>query len=355
MLGVRTRSQLIEGATARTVLEAAEHMLAVQAQDLAAGRWALGVRVRGSRVSDVDDALAAGAVVRSWPMRGTLHFVPSVDLRWMLDVTSARTIAATATRRRQLELDDRVLGRASELIGGRLSGRRALSRAETMQLLEDDGIATTGQRGYHVLWHLAQTGVIVWGPMRDGQQHIALLDEWAPSPRVLEHDEALAEFALRFLTGHGPATVQDFAKWADITLTDARIGFAEARPQLTELVLGGESLWMSGELDSPIPRATGVHALPGFEEYLLGYRDRALFLDPHFAELVVPGGNGVFKPLIVSRGHIVGTWRRAQKGSELVVTPEPFRQLNPAERVAFERSASRYARFLGARLTTGGS
>src|SRR5688500_18369236 len=77
-------------------------MTAMQAQDLQAALWAVGVRLTGSGVSDVRAAINAGTIVRSWPMRGTLHLVAPEDLRWMLELTADRLTKGIAARHREL-------------------------------------------------------------------------------------------------------------------------------------------------------------------------------------------------------------------------------------------------------------
>jgi DNA-binding MarR family transcriptional regulator len=48
---------------------------AVQAQDYSSALWAIGLRLKDAREEDVVDALAKREIVRTWPMRGTLHLV----------------------------------------------------------------------------------------------------------------------------------------------------------------------------------------------------------------------------------------------------------------------------------------
>jgi hypothetical protein len=87
-----------------------------------------------------------------------------------------------------------------------------------------------------------------------------------------------------------------------------------------------------------------VHALPGFDEYLLGYQDRSLALAEENSSRIVPGKNGIFLPLIVARGEVIGTWRRAQKGTTIV--PEHFAAATKAQHAGFERAAKAYAKFI---------
>ena len=334
--------------TALTVLDAARQLFAVQGQDFIQGGWALGVRAPGSRLSDLTAALDAGEIVRGAPFRGTLFFVPAEELRWILGVTSPRTLAGSATRQRQLGLDATALDRARDATIAALQGGGALARDEYFALLRSIDIDPSAQCGYHVIWYLAQTGLICWGPSSGTQQALVLLDEWVPSSRDLAGDEALRELALRYFTGHGPATLRDFAWWSKLTLASARAGLALAADVLVELEHGGETYWASArELDLAAGRrrSTAVHALPGFDEYLLGYTDRSLPLDDeHFAR-IVPGGNGIFLPMIVAGGRIVGTWRRAEKSGGVVVTPDAFGDLTERETTAFGRAAEAFARF----------
>ena len=328
-------------------------MLAVQAQDYTGGKWALGVRSPGSTEADVTAALAAGTLVRSWPMRGTLHFVPARELHWMLGLTTPRLITGTATRRTQLELDPDTVDRARAVAFEVLGDGGELTRAQFLAALESHGIATGGQRGYHLIWYLAQTAVLCWGREVNGQQVLVLLDEWVPSPRLLERDEALGEFVLRYLLGHGPATIADFAWWSKLTLADARRGCAVAAGQLTELSVGDERYWAAASTDTtgaPLSHRQRMPALAlgPFDEYLLGYQDRSLVVSPDDYLKVVPGKNGMFLPLIIVGGRVVGTWRKppGRRGT-LAVSAEPFTTLSRGAEKSFARSVGAYGHFFG--------
>ena len=353
ILGMRLRSQLIEDSrliadSPRTgVTDTVRHLLAMQAQDFAQALWAVGVRTPGSRRSDVLAALERAEVVRSLPMRGTLHFVAAEDLGWMLSLTAERMLASAAGRLLALDLDPATLDRSAEIVAAALAGGGRLSRAEFMSLLESNGISTTGQRGYHIIFVLCQRRLICWGPPSGTQQALVLLDEWVTAPRVLERDEALREFALRYFAGHGPATVRDFAWWTKLTLTDARAAIALAAVELTELQNGDDSYWVANSQADAAPaskRASAVHVLPGFDEYLLGYQDRSLPLAVEHSQRIVPGNNGIFLPLIVSKGRVIGTWRRAPKSTTLEV--DYFAEVTAAELAGFARGAAAHAAFM---------
>jgi hypothetical protein len=49
----------------------------------------------------------------------------------------------------------------------------------------------------------------------------------------------------------------------------------------------------------------------------------------------------------VSRGAIVGTWRRSVTAKKAQITAEPFTALSRTEESGFAREVARYGRFLG--------
>jgi hypothetical protein len=317
-----------------------QNALATQAQDYLGTLWAVGLRTARATAADVESAHEAGRFVRSWPMRGTLHFVDGADLGWMLGLTADRMMRSAAGRHRQLELTDDHFERAEGVAGDLLRGGRHASRAELLVAFRDAGIATDGQRGVHILGRLAQLGILVLAA-RDSW---ALLDEWVPKPRRLGRDEALEEFAFRYFSSHGPATVKDFSWWSSLTLTDARAGLAAVRDRLVELELDGAVYYMRPGLE---PAGRAVHLLPGFDEYLLGYGDRSAPLAREHANTVVPGGNGLFMPTIVVDGEVVGIWKRERAAKRTVVTLSPHVPLSATTMRGVTKRLERYAEFLG--------
>jgi hypothetical protein len=288
----------------------------------------------------VEAAQASGAIVRSWPMRGTLHFVAAEDLGWMLELTAERIIRSAAGRHRQLELADADFERAASIAHERLTGGTHLGRRELLAAFDQGGVSTAGQRGVHMLGKLAQLRILVLC----GKSDWALYEEWIPNPRRLERDDALREFALRYFSAHGPATIRDFSWWSSLTLTDARRGVDLAREQLDELDIDGVTYYLRPGLE---PAKAAVHLLPGFDEYLLGYSDRSAPLAGEDGAIIVPGGNGVFLPTIVVNGEVVGSWRRVTKGAKTTLTPQPFHELAASAEAGIAKAARRYATYLG--------
>ncbi len=326
--------------SAGSPVEAVRHLLALQGQDYAGALWSIGLRTPGATAADVEAALDRGDIVRSWPFRSTLHVVAAEDLGWMLAVTADREYAAAAGRHRQLGLTGADFDRAERIVRDRLQGGVRAERKDLLAAIEADGLSIEGQRGAHLLGRLAQAGVAVLC----GQHTWTLLDDHVPTPRHLDREEALTEIARRFLTARGPATERDLSWWTGLKLTDARAAIASVDDEFERLEIDGVSYHVTPGLEAA---PDGVHVLPGFDEYMLGYADRSAPLAGRPLPTVVPGGNGMFLSTIVVNGEIVGTWRRTAKAKVVQITAEPFGTLTAGTRKAFERAAQRYGDYLG--------
>lgn len=324
---------------------------AVQAQDYAHALWAIGCRAPGSTVASVEDAVREKKIVRTWPMRRTLHFIPAADVQWMLKLLTPRMIAAAAGRMHQLELTDAILRRAEKILVKELRGQPPQARSEVMTILERGGVKTDSQRGIHIISRLAMEGLVCGGPRQDKQPTFVLIDEWVPATKRknLDPEEALATLARRFFGGHGPATIPDFVWWSGLKVSDAKAALAFVAKDLSSIEEDGLTYWYARDLEPVAGNESPAHLLPGFDEYLLGYKDRRHVLEAAHANRVVPGGNGMFMPMMLRRGQIVGIWKRGtvtKDGAKLVL--EPFAgRLTKVETREFTEAANRYGTFAG--------
>ncbi|GAA1616237.1 winged helix DNA-binding domain-containing protein [Leucobacter chromiireducens] len=355
-----------EGAGSGTerIAAVARHMLATQGQDWRSARWALGVRAPGTTVGDVHAAFAAGQIVRSWPMRGTLHIVPAEDIGWMQGVTNHRVLAGAPARRRMLGLTDAMLERLIDVSLAALHGGAALDRDALSTAWTEAGIDWQNGWRYHVIWWLCQNGLATFGPVRDsGEPMLVRADEWITAPRTLVGDEALTTLATRYVQARGPVRDRDLAWWTGLTLREVRHGLALAQDtgDVTTATLGatdGPMLWLDpAQLDpapldpapldpaplgpapldpapphaSPRVSASGWQLLPAFDEHLLGYTDREAHLAPEHADRIVPGRNGMFLATVVEAGRVRGTWKRGTRArSGVEVSPFPGDRIDAA-------------------------
>jgi hypothetical protein len=324
---------------------AAARTTALQAQDNLAGR--LGVRARAPQVTDADVRSAIEddrSVVRTWLMRATIHLVDTADLRWLVRLIGPAIARKYRTRWQQLGLSDDVLARCLAALPQLLAdGPR--TRHEIRAGLGERGIALDHpdpQLHTHVLVHASTTGLICRGPDRGRDATFTLLDDWVGnSPAGPSGDEALAELARRYFTAFSPATAADFTTWCGLASSRA---IELIRDELRPVDVDGHAGFTRGEVEP----ARGLRLLPAFDNYLVGYRDRAAILEPSLHGRVYQGG--MIRPVVLLDGGVVGTWALDRAKGHVSVTP--FGAFRPALRRQVEAEIADVGRFLERTLTT---
>ena len=329
----RLSAQAVSDARFASPAEVVSWFGAIQAQDYRGALWAIGLRMKSAVEPEVERAVEERKIVRSWPLRGTLHFVAADDLRWMLAFLAPRIIRLNAARlRRDYELDESIFRQARKILTKRLRDGKCHSRDEIYAALESGSIATGKSRGNHILFQLAHEGFLCFGARAGKQQTFALLEEWLPAGRRLQGDDALHELALRYFRSHAPATATDFSWWSGLPMREAR----RAAEMVADAPAARPAL--------AAPRYATVF-LPAFDEYLVAYKDRSAVLDPKHVRRVNDGG-GMLNPTIVIDGKVVATWRRKLKAGSLHIDSRFFRRPSTADRAAVREAARRYGSFL---------
>ena len=263
----------------------------------------------------------------------------------MLKLSVERTIRRSSRRHRELELDDATFARSGEVLARALAGGRRLERHAAYATLEAAGISTAGQRGIHILGRLAQEGLLCIGPREGKQPTFVLLDEWVPAGRKLARDEALAELARRYFSGHGPATLADYTWWSGLAAAEARAGLEAIKDELAQEEIDGQTYWFVPTA-AHAATSSSAHLLPVYDEYAVAYKDRSALLAPEYAARP-DAGNGIFRAPILIDGRIVGTWTRKLKKEAVVISPNLFRDLTGDEEWALVAAAEKYGAFVG--------
>ena len=306
------------------VVTVVERLVALQGQDLPAVQRAIALRA-GVGLEAVAAAFAGGRIVRGWPMRGTLFVTTPRDLATLGMHTRAQAVSGLARRREQLGLTSAIVDRAAAAGLARLALAPA-TRAELLETWREAGIDVNGQRGYHLIATLSQAGLWHWGALRDGreQELVASAGVIALGEGDGDASRAFVRILLGYLDGHGPAALADLAWWTKAPRTVLRRALADAGDQVVAVRLeaadGPELLARPAHLarlgEVATPAAEEVHLLPAFDEYYLGYADRSPIASPAVQAAIVPGGNGVFRPTVLSAGRVVGTWARGTRKAD---------------------------------------
>ena len=337
-------------------------LFALQGQAWRSSRWAVGTRAPGLTQADVIAALNSGRIVRSWPMRGTVHLIAAEDIGWVQRLTNPRVVAGAQKRRDFLGMSDAVLEHATEVSLAALAGGASLTRDELAAVWTEAGIDWKPNWRYHLIWWLCQNGLATFGPVpeatdqgpKDPELRLVLAADWIPHPREFTGDAALIELAHRYVRGRGAVTQKDLASWALIPATDAKRGLTLAvesgalvRARRADTGGAAGALFADpahlGAANEP--RDPGDwRLLPAFDEHLLGYALRAPQFDAAHLPQLIPGKNGMFLATVVRDGRAVGTWRRDPKSGDVEVTAFPGERVDPA---ALEPELARWAAFTG--------
>jgi hypothetical protein len=316
---------------------------AVQAQDYSGVKWSVGLRLPTATDADVERAIASGSIVRTWLLRGTLHLAPPADVRWMLALAGPRIIARSSTMHHNLGLDAATVARSEKVLIQELQGGRHRTRHEVIAALEREGIPAT--LSYFVLQRAGMAGLICFAPRRHGQQGFTLLDEWVPAAPAVEREDAVAKLARRYFQSHGPATLQDFVWWSGLSAREARAGVDRIGSEVASEAVDGLTYWMSPDVVPNHDFDGRAYLLPGFDEYLLGYRDRSAVLAPEDKVKVVTGSNGVFTPTVVVGGRVAGTWKATTSRGVTSIVTKPFSFFAEDQSRAIASASERYRQF----------
>lgn len=342
---LRLTAQAIAGPLA-TPVAVVEHLLAVQAQDYAGTKWAVALRTKQAmRDADLERCFDAGTILRTHALRGTWQLVLPADARWLIALGGERVLARSARRFRELGLDRATLKRATDVVARALRDGEHRTRAELQERLDAARVGTTQERLSHVLLYVELQGVAISGERRGKQTTHAAFDTRVPRAPKRDRDEALGELALRYFTSRGPATSADLAWWAGLEPKEARRAIEVAGSALAHAPAHDEEHYFAPGLRAARAART-LELLPGFDEYLVAYRERGAVLDPEHARRVNAGG-GMLDPSLVERGRVVGTWRRELAKSAVSLELDWFGRPSHEQRQAASLAAERYAKFLG--------
>lgn len=330
-------------------------LVGVQAQEAPAAALALRARAAGLVAGDVERArVVERTIVRTWALRGTLHLLAAADLGWLLPLLGPVFARANRRRRLQLGLDDETTTRGVRLLRARLADEGPLTRAAIVERLAARGLPLEGQAAPHLIAQAAHEGVVCHGPERDGEPTYTLLADWAESGPAMPREAALAALARRYLAAYGPAGPEDLAHWSGLPLREIRAAWGAIRAEVEEVEVGGKPAALlkarAARAGARRPAAPRVRLLPGFDPYLLGYRDRALIVAPADARRIHPGG-GVLHPTLLIDGRAAGTWRSARRREGLEIAVAPFATLDAAVVPPLEAEVADIGRFLGTTAT----
>jgi hypothetical protein len=347
----RLASQQLVDTDFSTPKELVYWMGAMQAQDYPMAKWAIGSRLPGLTDQTVETSIAKADLIRTHLLRPTWHFVAAEDVYWMLELTAPQIKAAQSSRDKLLELTEEVYAKSNATIENALSTGKHLTREELISALHQAGISTDENRASHLFARAELEKIICSGASRGSKTTYALLSERVPKPTECTRDEALAKLASRYFTSRCPATLQDFSWWSGLPARDANKALELVKSEFERAQINGRTYWVARGRALPLAKKVGAFLLPTYDEFIISYSDRSAsipeVLEQHLKQI---SDRGVFRPIIVVDGQVVGIWKRMLKNDAVQVEIEPFMDFDTSTKESITHTAARFGSFLGMKV-----
>jgi len=337
-LGGHFLSQPLSGTPGKLI----EKMGAIQAQDFAMAKWAMGIRLSECTNQTIMEAYNRGEILRTHILRPTWHFVSPLNIRWMLSLTAGKIKSSTKSRDRDLGITEELYERANRIIRKSLEGNKCLTRDALALKIEKAKIENDTAHMTHFLMRAEAEGIICSGALDKNVHTYALLEERVPPVPALSKEEALAQLVRIYFTTRAPATLQDFCWWSNLSLTEAEKGLNAVKQEFSPEKIGGQTYWFAHSYN-PEESSNNVFLLPAFDEYIISYRDRSAVLLSETQSKAI-SSNGVFRPTVAAKGKVIGLWKKATSRRQ-TVTFDFFNQPDEAVKKALDKSIVDYNAF----------
>ena len=348
------RQHLAARAPRDDALDVVGEISGLHAQLTASGELTLWARVDGLERDAVSQALWADrTLVKTWAMRGTLHFMRSDDLGlWVGAQRALKERHHTAAWQRYFGLSREQADAMLDAIPVALDGRELTREELAGEIARVTGIKGLDEKlksGFgELLKPAAFRGHLCFAPS-DGQRvRFTRPDQWLGPWKPIDTEQATLEVARRYLSRYGPANREALARWFGMPSP------AEAGRWLKRLgdeaVLVGEGVYMltaDVEAAAAAEPAGVVRLLPAFDHYVVAAPRSGDDVVTPEARPRVYRPQGWLSPVLVVDGRMAGVWSHERKGARVSVEISPFGKLAGGARRAAEAEAASLAAFLG--------
>lgn len=343
---LRLKNQQITRPGFKTAAEVVRWLGAVQAQDYNMSEWAVGVRLPGSTANTIKTAINSGEIIRTHVLRPTWHLVSADDIYWMLKLSAPQIKSLSRSRDKELGLTETAFNRSNSVLEKALRNNRHLTREELLKILATAGFSNDDNRVSHILMRAEIEGIIANGTIIDGKQTYALLAERVSNIKTMQRNEAVLELGRRYFTSHGPATLHDFVWWSGLPVKDCRWAVEELKNSFNSAKIDEETYLFTSFEKNQEAEKNHVGTLPAFDEFIISYKNRTASL-PYENQIKAVHINGVFRPVILYNGKVIGIWKRTVKKEKVFLSAELFGSVTASVKKRIEANFHSFAHFIG--------
>jgi hypothetical protein len=346
---LRLISQKLHKTTHSTPQEIVQHLGAMQAQDYAMAKWAVGSRCDASEKA-IEEAINSAQIIRTHILRPTWHFVSADDIYWMLDLSGPQVKRIVTSYVKKYGYDAKKLDQTNAAIQKILAGNNHLTREEIMQELSITKTPSPDHLSGPIMMYAELDGLVCNGKMKGKQMTYALLEERVPKTQGrLTQEEGLIKLALRYFESHGPATLLDFSWWSGFSPTSCKNIINAIELQLNSITIEDQKYWFKNDISTEDDFRESIHFLPAFDEILISYKSREASILPEHQPKAFTN-NGIFKPIILENSKVIGTWKRTIKKDHAKIETQFFNETENHKKAILFEGIKPFENYLGTKI-----
>ena len=326
-----------------TPKEVVNWMGAMQAQDQKGLRWAVAMRTRTPSFKAFKTAFDRGDIVRFHLMRGTWQLVTAEDYWPFIRLCGPKAIAVTKgwMASNRICIPDEELFRIRDVLCRIVADKRSATKEDIVGGLAERDIRMDDHRLSYHLRMAEMAGVLCSGDLHAQKATYALSADKLPQPGQMDRDEALMLLTRKYFRHSQPATLEDFAWWSGLNMSDCKRGIALLDDWLHTEKWHGRTFYLTDDGRIRGFRTGRCILLPPYDEYLISYKSRDIVLPQEHTHRA-HNHSGLFWPVILSNGQVAGNWSATGDA----VSTEFFREdidLNPE---SLREETERYRKYL---------
>ena len=302
-------------------------MGAMQAQDYTHFRWAVGMRMKKPNMKAVREAYSSGKILRLHLLRCTIQAITPADYHWMIALCRERNLRTIQSwpSCNKVPVSDSYIQEATEVLKGLLAQKKSMNKKEISKEFSTLGLPSDTAHLTPVILRGEINGLLCSGAMEGKDATWALTSEWvkAPYDSAFTTTEALTLLARKYFRSHSPASFEDFCWWSGIPITQSRQAIQSISAELETIKIGNQEMFVYKGNVHPSPARPELILLPPYDEYLVGYKSRHIALDKKH-ESKAYNKFGIFKPVMLYQGKVVGNWNAQTKAKTKNIDTEIF-------------------------------
>ena len=331
-IAIRLLNQQLMAPQFNNPTEVVHYMGAMQAQEYRMMRWAVVMRTRRPSFKAFKKAFDEGQIIRLHLMRGTWQLVSAEDYWSMIDLFAPKAIAVTKgwMSSNKITIPDEELMRVRDILVRTAADKRSVTKDDFVLALAEKGLKMDDHRlSYHI--RMAEmSGTLCSGELLPLKATYALTADKVKSTVKMDNDEALAYFTHKYFQSRQPATLEDFAWWSGLNISDCRRGIALLGNSIHMERWKGREYYLTEECRIRGFRKGKFLLIPPYDEYLISYKSRDIVLPPEHRHRA-HNNSGIFQPIIAYDGTICGNWSPFKEDCQASFFEEDFESVDVSE------------------------